>query len=294
MSITPLRLPDALRIAERALPLAGYIPEEPTSISHGAVNFVLTYSAQAVALRVSPLGLAHVVRRGYHLATQIKDGLSPEFVTVVDSHVVAFFPLAEPQSSSQSTPWVKAQLIGSRLHALDNLSLHLPPVDPLNDTPQRISYLSTGPLESWVRPLDISRQRLAAQLLRVSAPLVPLHGDLHAAQVVTVEDRFLLTDFDHAALGPKEADWARIYAFFTAGELPGEALSEAIDQVPYTPSFGLMSLYAKCYVLRYVSFLARLYLDDPTNTPNHRLAPFARTLGLDTSMLPEPYPPVSL
>lgn len=294
MHPAPLSDDAAAELAVSALPLAGYAPTPPTSLARGTTNVVVAFAQHNVALRVSPSGLSRTVRRGYSLSQLVPTALTPSFVTAKDSHVVAFFDLASPASSSRSSSWQDAQRLSSFLHEMPLPSLHLPVFDPIGDLPARITHLAHSPLDAWVKPLRLLLARSEASLSRHYFTPRVIHGDLHAAQVVYLVDKPHLTDFDHAALGPIEADWGRIYAWFNADQLPGAALATAWDEKRTDPHIGFVSLYARFYAMRYVTFLASLYLDSPDTPPSSRLAPFANTLGLDTTMLPPPLAPTDL
>lgn len=92
-------------------------------------------------------------------------------------------------------------------------------------------------------------------------------------------DRSLLIDFDRVAHGPPEADYGRLWAFFTEGRLDDDLFAQLYENSPENPSYGLTSSYGRLYVIRDATWLATraaLLTDDELS----RLHACSHVLGL--------------
>jgi Ser/Thr protein kinase RdoA (MazF antagonist) len=129
----------------------------------------------------------------------------PDQPWVVDGHPVTFWRYVAPQPARPTV--VDLALILKGLHALSGSPCQLPRFDPLATVRAR--------LDRGVGLTEADRAFLAARCQAVEAvlpglefvlPPGPIHGDAHTGNLLGGAGAAVLTDFEVAAIGPREWD----------------------------------------------------------------------------------------
>jgi aminoglycoside phosphotransferase (APT) family kinase protein len=129
----------------------------------------------------------------------------PDQPLVVDGHPVTFWHFVAPQPDRPTI--VDLALILRRFHALPASPCDLPPFDPLVTVRRRLDR-GIGLAESDHRFLESRCAAIDEQLPEIAyrLPPGPIHGDAHTGNLLGGAGAAVLTDFEVAAVGPREWD----------------------------------------------------------------------------------------
>jgi Ser/Thr protein kinase RdoA (MazF antagonist) len=201
------------KIAEVSLAQHGYSDQELELVRIGT-NAV--FFAGPVVVRVSP---PDYPRRLLQQQIDLASWLTREnFLTAAplsDLHYVADCPVTlwvRIPSSRRATMHDLGQIARSFHDATNTYPGILPEWEPLGRLGDRLSQLKPDEtisaaecslLQDWKRTLTKTVANLQFAL-----PTGPIHGDIHAGNVVASGDRCYLVDFDRIAYGPREWDLA--------------------------------------------------------------------------------------
>lgn len=108
---------------------------------------------------------------------------------------------AEPVSAASLAPLLR------RLHDTDPPPFNLPAFDPIGRARERVDNASIldPPIRTFLRHrCTVLEQRLANA--RFTLPAGPIHGDAWTGNLLWAGDETVLSDFDDAAVGPREWD----------------------------------------------------------------------------------------
>lgn len=176
-----------------------------------------------------------------------------------DGRLVTFWQLVPPTATEPTV--ADLGILLRRLHDLPAPSFQLPVFDPLSVVPDRLAYPGAAPPDDIAFLRD--RYEELAEAYRTLPPSAPhgfIHGDAHRGNVLMSAAGPLLSDFETAALGPREWDLtptamsverfaldARTYATFVDAygqdvrDWPGFSVLRQIREITMTT--WLMQLY---------------------------------------------------
>jgi hypothetical protein len=149
------------------------------------------------------LCIARWLARGGVPAIRLVDEIGQPLL--VDGHPVSFW-LAVSGGSPEPTHADLARLLAG-FHALPDCPCELPAFDPIG--PSRARLGKAAAISDADREFLYRRcAELAVQYhdLSFALPVGPIHGDAHTRNLLTDNGRVVLSDFETAAIGPREWD----------------------------------------------------------------------------------------